>query len=244
MKHERVRILLVEDNTADVYLFRKAFVRAGLDFELTVIEDGARALAFIRGEGECAGSPAPDIAVLDQIWKIIKTSGSWRTFPGERTEAPIGLALGTNYREFLQIVLAGDQPLTERAVDGIESVLQGKSDGSSIEYSCGPSESPRWFLMRVNALTPERTGVVISPDEMKRHLRTVLIAPMTTVGRTYPTRISLTFQGKHGQVALDQIRAVDRQRLVRRIGKASAATAHAVSAVLNEMFARAPLTGP
>ena len=89
-----------------------------------------------------------------------------------------------------------------------------------------------------------RPCLVISPDEMNRHLRTVLIAPMTTVERPYPTRVSLTFQGKHGQVALDQIRAVDRQRLVRRIGKASAATAHAVSAVLNEMFARAPLTGP
>ena len=79
---------------------------------------------------------------------------------------------------------------------------------------------------------------------MNRHLQTVLIAPMTTVERRYPTRVLLTFQGKQGQVALDQIRAVDHQRLVRRIGKASAATAHAVSAVLNEMFARAPLTGP
>ena len=87
-----------------------------------------------------------------------------------------------------------------------------------------------------------RPCLVISPDEMNRHLRTVLIAPMTTAERPYPTRVSLTFQGKHGQVALDQIRAVDRQRLVRKIGKASSATAHAVSAVLTEMFARATLT--
>jgi mRNA interferase MazF len=71
--------------------------------------------------------------------------------------------------------------------------------------------------------------LVISPDEMNRHLRTVLIAPMTTAQRPYPTRVSLTFQSKHGQVALDQIRAVDRQRLVRRIGKASSKTGHAVS---------------
>lgn len=83
-----------------------------------------------------------------------------------------------------------------------------------------------------------RPCFVISPDEMNRHLRTVLIAPMTTAERPYPTRISLTFQRKHGQVALDQIRSVDRQRLVRRIGKVSSATAHAVSAVLIEMFAR------
>jgi len=67
---------------------------------------------------------------------------------------------------------------------------------------------------------------------------------MTTVERPYPTRVSLTFQGKRGQVALDQIRAVDRQRLVRRIGKASSATAQAVSGVLIEMFARAQMSGP
>ena len=89
-----------------------------------------------------------------------------------------------------------------------------------------------------------RPSLVISPDEMNRHLRTVLIAPMTTVERPYPTRVSLTFQGKRGQVALDQIRAVDRQRLVRRIGKASSATAQAVSGVLIEMFARAQMPGP
>jgi mRNA interferase MazF len=86
--------------------------------------------------------------------------------------------------------------------------------------------------------------LVISPDEMNRHLRTVLIAPMTTVERPYPTRVALSFQGKRGQVVLDQIRAVDRQRLVRRIGKASSATAQAVSGVLIEMFARAQLTTP
>ena len=89
-----------------------------------------------------------------------------------------------------------------------------------------------------------RPCLVISPDEMNRHLRTVLIAPMTSVERPYPTRVSLTFQRKHGQVALDQICAVDRQGLVRRIGKASSKTAHAVSAVLIEMFARRTLTGP
>jgi mRNA interferase MazF len=83
-----------------------------------------------------------------------------------------------------------------------------------------------------------RPCLVISPDEMNRHLRTVLIAPMTTVERPYPTRVSLTFHGKRGQVALDQIRAVDRQRLARKIGKISSATAQAVSTVLVEMFSR------
>ena len=86
-----------------------------------------------------------------------------------------------------------------------------------------------------------RPCLVVSPDEMNRHLRTVLIAPLTTVERRYPTRVSITFQGKRGQVVLDQVRAVDRQRLVRKIGKVSSPTTHTVSAVLVEMFSRATL---
>ena len=83
-----------------------------------------------------------------------------------------------------------------------------------------------------------RPCLVVSPDESNRHLRTVIIAPMTTVERPYPTRVVLTFQGKRGQVALDQLRAIDRQRLVRKLGKVSPKTATAVSAVLVEMFTR------
>jgi mRNA interferase MazF len=83
-----------------------------------------------------------------------------------------------------------------------------------------------------------RPCLIVSPDEMNHHLRTLIVAPMTTVQRAYPTRIAVTFQGKHGQVALDQIRAVDRQRLVRRLGKVSSSTAAKVSATLVEMFAR------
>jgi mRNA interferase MazF len=79
---------------------------------------------------------------------------------------------------------------------------------------------------------------VISPDEMNRYLRTVIIAPMTTTERPYPTRVTLTFQGKHGQVALDRIRSVDQQRLVRKPRKVHGRTAQSVSAVLVEMFAR------
>ncbi len=73
---------------------------------------------------------------------------------------------------------------------------------------------------------------------MNHHLRTVIIAPMNTVIRPYPTRVRVRFQGKQGQVALDQLRAVDRQRLVRRLGKVSAKTAQDVSATLLEMFSR------
>ena len=58
-----------------------------------------------------------------------------------------------------------------------------------------------------------RPALVVSPDEMNAHIATVIIAPMTTKGRDYPTRVPCTFQGKSGQVVLDQLRTVDRQRL-------------------------------
>jgi len=83
-----------------------------------------------------------------------------------------------------------------------------------------------------------RPCLVISPDEMNEHLLTVIIAPMTTVTRPYPTRVPLRFQGKRGQVALDQLRAVDRQRLVRKVGTVSGSTAQSVSVTLLEMFSR------
>ena len=82
-----------------------------------------------------------------------------------------------------------------------------------------------------------RPCVVISPDEMNRHLGTVIVAPLTTKGRSYPSRIPLRFQSKNGQVVLDQLRTVDKTRLVRRLGKISARTARAVLTVLDEMFA-------
>jgi len=83
-----------------------------------------------------------------------------------------------------------------------------------------------------------RPCLVISPDEMNQHLQTVIVAPMTTVTRPYPTRVPVRFQGKRGQVAVDQLRAVDRQRLVRKLGTVSSSTAQAVSATLLEMFSR------
>ena len=83
-----------------------------------------------------------------------------------------------------------------------------------------------------------RPCLVISPDEMNEPLQTVLVAPMTTTLRNYPTRVDLTFRNKAGQVALDHLRAVDRQRLVKKLGVISTKTAHSVSSVLVEMFVR------
>jgi len=83
-----------------------------------------------------------------------------------------------------------------------------------------------------------RPCVVVSPDEMNLNLQTVIVAPMTTVTRPYPTRVRVRFRGKSGQVALDQLRAVDRQRLVRKLGKVSPATGNASALTLVEMFNR------
>jgi mRNA interferase MazF len=82
-----------------------------------------------------------------------------------------------------------------------------------------------------------RPCLIVSPDEANRHLTTVIIVPMTTKGRHYPTRIPCRFQGKHGQIVLDQLRTVDKVRLVKRLGKISPAAQREVLAALAEMFA-------
>jgi mRNA interferase MazF len=82
-----------------------------------------------------------------------------------------------------------------------------------------------------------RPCVVISPDAMNLYLRTVIVAPMTRRGRDYPSRVACRFQGKDGEVALDQIRSVDRTRLVKRLGRISRPTQSAVLQVLERMFA-------
>ena len=82
-----------------------------------------------------------------------------------------------------------------------------------------------------------RPCLVISPDEMNRHIDTVIVAPMTTKGRPYPTRVPVRFRRKTGQVVLDQIRTVDKTRLVKRLGAIDQLTADRVLALLAELFA-------
>lgn len=81
-----------------------------------------------------------------------------------------------------------------------------------------------------------RPCLIISPDEMNEHIATIIIAPMTTKGRDYPTRVNCQFEGKDGQIVLDQIRAVDKIRLVKKLGKINANNQKEVLAVLMEMF--------
>ena len=82
-----------------------------------------------------------------------------------------------------------------------------------------------------------RPCLIISPDEMNRFIRTVIVAPMTTKGNAYPTRVACKFEGKQGQIVLDQIRTVDKTRLVRKLGKIDKQAQLEVLSVLSEMFA-------
>jgi mRNA interferase MazF len=83
-----------------------------------------------------------------------------------------------------------------------------------------------------------RPCVVISPDEMNRHIATIIVAPMTTKGQPYPTRVVCHFQGKQGQIVLDQIRTVDKTRLSQKRGQISLDEQKALLNTLAEMFAQ------
>jgi mRNA interferase MazF len=82
-----------------------------------------------------------------------------------------------------------------------------------------------------------RPCVIISPNEMNHHISTMIIAPMTTKGRAYPSRVICEFQGKAGQIILDQIRTVDKSRLVKKIGQISENEQREVLDILAEIFA-------
>jgi mRNA interferase MazF len=82
-----------------------------------------------------------------------------------------------------------------------------------------------------------RPCVIVSPDELNEHLRTVIVAPMTTAGRAYPWRIRCKFQRRSGYVVLDQVRTVDRERLVKRLGVLTTDSMTDVLNGLQEMFA-------
>lgn len=82
-----------------------------------------------------------------------------------------------------------------------------------------------------------RPCLVISPNEMNNNISTIIVAPMTTKGRLYPTRVPCHFQGKAGQIVLDQIRTVDQKRLIKKLGKITKNEQHSVLVTLAELFA-------
>ena len=91
---------------------------------------------------------------------------------------------------------------------------------------------------RGSEIRKTRPCVVVSPDELNAHLRTVIVAPMTTGGHPYPFRVGCRFQQKAGHVVLDQVRTVDTERLVRRLGALTPTTVDQILARLQEMFTK------
>jgi mRNA interferase MazF len=81
-----------------------------------------------------------------------------------------------------------------------------------------------------------RPCLVISPNEMNRHLRTVIVAPMTTATKPYPTRISIVHNKKKGAVALDQIRTIDKSRIIKILGDISEKEIQQCKDVIKEIF--------
>ena len=82
-----------------------------------------------------------------------------------------------------------------------------------------------------------RPSVVVSPDEMNAALRTLIVAPMTTGGHSYPWRVDVVFQGRDGRIAVDQIRTIDKSRVMRRLGSLGGGVAERTLETLTEMFA-------
>jgi mRNA interferase MazF len=82
-----------------------------------------------------------------------------------------------------------------------------------------------------------RPCLIISPDEMNRHIRTVIVAPMTTAGKKYPTRVNCQFENKKGQIVLDQIRTIDKARLLKKLGTIDPEIQLEVISVLQRLFA-------
>ncbi len=81
-----------------------------------------------------------------------------------------------------------------------------------------------------------RPCVIISPDEMNKYLRTIVVAPMTTSSRKYPTRVEVKHDNKIGWVVIDQIRTIDKQRMVKKLGRLSKPELKEVKSVINETF--------
>jgi mRNA interferase MazF len=82
-----------------------------------------------------------------------------------------------------------------------------------------------------------RPCVIISPDEMNRHIHTVIVAPLTTAGKEYPTRVSCEFKKKKGHIVFDQVRTIDKKRLIKNLGTLDAETQLKVISVLQQLFA-------
>ena len=117
--------------------------------------------------------------------------------------------------------------------------------GAQVIEPANPSGTPTRFDVMLVDLDPtlgseiqkRRPCLIVSPDEMHRTSSLVIIAPMTSHGRPFPTHVRCRFKGKNGQILVEQIRTVDRMRFVRRLGRLDTKTAATVLTVLADMFA-------
>jgi mRNA interferase MazF len=110
-----------------------------------------------------------------------------------------------------------------------------------VEKSASVPSKFEVFLINLNPthgseIQKRRPCVVISPNEMNIHLSTVIVAPMTTKIKKYPTRITLEFDGKKGQIALDQMRTIDKTRLIKKLGNIERRVQKSLVESLIEMF--------
>lgn len=120
-----------------------------------------------------------------------------------------------------------------------------KTSPSKLAGADSPKSFPERFEVWLINLDPTlgseikkaRPGVVISPNEINQNLNTIIVAPMTTKNKNYPTHIPLTFQKKEGAIVLEQLRTIDKTRLVKKMGQISHPTAKKVTQNLQELFA-------
>ena len=109
----------------------------------------------------------------------------------------------------------------------------------AVEHT-GPTRGDVYLIeldpTRGSEIRKTKPCLVISPNELNQHLRTAIVAPMTTGGQAYPWRVRCRFRERAGFVAIDQLRTVDSARLVKRLGRVSPGTLTAVLAILQEMF--------
>ncbi|MGK7897660.1 MAG: type II toxin-antitoxin system PemK/MazF family toxin [Xenococcus sp. (in: cyanobacteria)] len=105
--------------------------------------------------------------------------------------------------------------------------------GSEIKKRCDPAD---FKSAKECAPRETRPCVVVSPDETNRLLRTVIVAPLTSAIKNYPTRIVITFQNRQSSIALDQIRTVDKSRLLKKLGEIAREEYQSVADILVEMF--------
>jgi mRNA interferase MazF len=105
------------------------------------------------------------------------------------------------------------------------------------KFACGEVHLVGLDPTKGSEIRKTRPCLIVSPDELNHHLRTVIVAPMTTGGQAYPWRVPCRFQNRSGFVALDQLRTVDVERLIKRLGKLAPTTISDVLRILQEMFA-------